>query len=245
MGKLANISGQRFGMLTAVQYTHRQLSSGRKMPAWRMRCDCGTEVIAMTVNIMKGKHQSCGCNRLSWMSERYAGDTKLPEYGVYRQMLDRCYLKTAPNFKWYGGDGVTVCDQWRFGVDGRTGFQCFIADMGRRPEGLTLDRIDPRKSYGPDNCRWATWAEQAKNRRADHLSPADRRRLYKARRAPFLGELATNAKLTNAQVAEIKRLIAKGARTSALATQFNVAAQTICGIKAGRTWTHIDPARAA
>lgn len=179
-------TGERFGRLIAVEKTHRILSSGRKMPAWRLRCDCGNEVVAMTVNLMKGKHRSCGCLNAEMRRapkprkvrrERVyptgktcvipgiPGKVHWPEYQVYRQMRDRCYLQTAKNYAWYGARGITVCDRWRFGENGMSGFDCFIADMGRRPDGLTLERIDNEKGYGPSNCKWATWSEQIRNRR--------------------------------------------------------------------------------
>lgn len=137
------------------------------MPAWRMRCDCGAEVVAMTVNLTKGKHLSCGCQRGANMraTTGQIGYTRHPVYRVYRQMLDRCYLDTACNYRWYGAKGVIVCDRWRFGESGSAGFLCFLADMGERPEGLTLERTDPFGNYEPGNCCWATWAEQGRNRR--------------------------------------------------------------------------------
>lgn len=165
-----DLRGHRFGRLTAIAYTHRTLSSGRRMPAWEMRCDCGNTVVAMTVNLQKGKHQSCGCATGELIGNHYPRDTLKPEYRVHSQMVDRCYLTTAPNFRWYGGKGVRVCDRWRFGENGLTAFQAFVADMGPRPEGLTLDRIDPFGDYEPDNCRWATWLEQAANKRSHHLA---------------------------------------------------------------------------
>lgn len=175
MGHLIDRAGERFGYLTAIEPTHRVLSSGRRMPAWRLRCDCGREVVAMTVNLVKGKHKSCGC-KSSDMAIKTKGlgrDSHKPEYSVYRQMLDRCYLKTAPNYHWYGAKGVRVCDRWRFGENGRTGYQCFEEDMGRRPDGLTLDRIDPFGGYEPDNCRWASWSQQANNRRSAYRAGAE------------------------------------------------------------------------
>jgi hypothetical protein len=166
--------GVRIGTLTAIGKTHKTLSSGRRMPSWSLKCDCGTVVVAMTVNLTKGKHQSCGCQRVESMTRTKGsiGAATIPEYRVYRQMLDRCYLTTAPNYRWYGAKGVTVCDRWRHGEDGRTGFLCFYADMGQRPEGLTLERDNPFESYNPDNCRWATWAEQGKNHRRHYEARA-------------------------------------------------------------------------
>lgn len=166
------LAGRKFGSLTAISPTKKTLSSGRRMPAWSLKCECGKIVVAMTVNLMKGKHMSCGCRRTDWIAERFPGDTKKPEYRVYRQMLDRCYLGTAPNFQWYGGKGVAVCERWRRGTNDLTGFQAFMADMGPRPDGLTLERNNPFMDYSPDNCRWATWAEQHKNHRRHYEARA-------------------------------------------------------------------------
>jgi hypothetical protein len=78
-------------------------------------------------------------------------------------MLDRCRNPGAVNYAYYGGRGVKVCERWL----GEDGYRNFLADMGERPKGRTLDRIDPDKGYEPSNCRWATAKEQVENRRAD------------------------------------------------------------------------------
>jgi hypothetical protein len=79
-------------------------------------------------------------------------------------MMGRCYSPRYPSYVRYGGKGVTVCDRWRFGEDGLTGWQCFFADMGPKPKGLQIDRIDNKQGYFKDNCRWVTPKEQAQNR---------------------------------------------------------------------------------
>lgn len=138
----------------------------------------------MTVNLAKGKHKSCGCRAHFWpggkpepvakvdrrrLPRPKVGKSHWPEYSAYRQMVERCHRQGAHNFQWYGARGVRVCDRWRYGEGGLTGFECFIADMGRRPEGLTLDRVDVNGHYEPANCRWATWAVQRANRRISPL----------------------------------------------------------------------------
>jgi hypothetical protein len=80
-------------------------------------------------------------------------------------MLQRCYNPNINNYPDYGGRGIEVCDRWRFGENGRTGFQCFLEDMGCPPRGKSLDRINVNGNYEPSNCRWATIFEQARNKR--------------------------------------------------------------------------------
>lgn len=82
-------------------------------------------------------------------------------------MRGRCTNPNTPNFQNYGGRGIRVCDRWNDGDGTLSGFACFLADMGERPDGLTLDRIDNDKGYEPGNCRWATWTQQQNNRRSN------------------------------------------------------------------------------
>jgi hypothetical protein len=84
-------------------------------------------------------------------------------YRSWESMLMRCYDQNAIGYDRYGGAGILVCDRWRFGENGKAGFDCFVDDMGLRPEGLSLDRCDGDKGYFKENCQWATRAEQVIN----------------------------------------------------------------------------------
>jgi hypothetical protein len=87
-----------------------------------------------------------------------------PQVYAYQSMLQRCYNPNNPQYKDYGGRGVTICERWQSGKDGQ-GFTNFTRDMGIKPKDALLDRIDNDKGYSPDNCKWSTRKEQQRNRR--------------------------------------------------------------------------------
>lgn len=100
------------------------------------------------------------------------------EYRIWLTMKTRCYNKNRTNYKYYGGRGIKVCDRW-LGIDG---FDNFYADMGERPVGYTLDRIDADKDYCPENCRWASMNSQNINKkiiRSPYIYFDNRRKLYR------------------------------------------------------------------
>jgi len=140
--------------------------AGRKV--WLCRCTCGTEKRVHELNLRSGRSKSCGCLRRDPDARKPMpkGDRWVrTARKSYIAMIDRTTRTYHPAYFRYGGAGVGVCDRWRYGDDEKTGWECFRDDMGPRPEGTTLDRIDPHKGYFPENCRWADWKTQGRNRK--------------------------------------------------------------------------------
>lgn len=158
-----DISGQRFGMLTVLYFSH---TSKTKCAYWVCRCDCEREV-PIPVSSFSRPNSSCGCRRegmlKNGMMHRTHGMHGATEYNIYCSMIQRCTNPKCDAYKDYGGRGIEICERWL------ESFENFFADMGARPKGTSLDRRDNNLGYCPKNCRWATKHEQANNTRANRV----------------------------------------------------------------------------
>ena len=152
------LEGSRFGRIVVLE-EHGRDDWGQLV--WLCRCDCGTTKTVVSSKLRSGNTVSCGCHRREACKEASTihGLSNTPEYRSYRAMLRRCYDETHRAYPYYGGRGIKVCERWR------KDFSKFYSDLGRRPEGLTLDRIENDGDYEPNNCCWATWEEQHSNKR--------------------------------------------------------------------------------
>lgn len=170
MGKLIDITGKSYGLLKVDSFAEmRRNEKGHTTSWWNCTCRCGKKVIVAKHSLTSGNVQSCGCLKAKNNMERFTrhGLSKTRLYKIYSMMKDRCCNSNSTAYDYYGGRGISVCEEWQ----GEHGFEHFYAWAVQNgySDDLTIDRRNSNGNYEPTNCRWIPFVEQAKNKRNCHL----------------------------------------------------------------------------
>jgi hypothetical protein len=156
---LADLSGDRYGRLIVTSF-FGMIAGNRPEKLWVCTCDCGNIIKVRQNNLRSGHTQSCGCYKEERISEsnKKHGMRNCPEYAAWCSMKGRCLNPNNKKYPRYGGRGIAVCKRWL------NSFEDFYLDVGKRPNSsYTLERINLDGNYCPENCKWATHAEQNRN----------------------------------------------------------------------------------
>jgi hypothetical protein len=152
-----NMIGKKFGKWTVVKF----IDVHRNLHRFEVVCDCGNKSIQLGSDLRRKKLRSSQCstchNRENARGNITHGMHNTQIYNIWKAMKDRCNNPKSTPYRWYGERGISVCERWNK-------FENFLEDMGERPEGMTLDRIDNDGNYEPGNCRWVTHKDNCNNR---------------------------------------------------------------------------------
>lgn len=211
MGKFRDLTGMKFGRWLVIKRGENG-SYGRTI--YECRCACGNKKTVARSNLTAGKSLSCGClqkevARKCLLKHGHAvGGVATKTHVVWQGMRQRCNNPKRKDYKHYGGRGISVCERW-------DNFKNFLEDMGERPDGFEIDRIENDGNYEPGNCRWVTREVQLRNN--------------------------SRVKLNILKVQVIKKLLIESSLTQkAIADIFNVSKGNISDIKSNRAWKNVQ-----
>ncbi len=158
MSKVIDLTGHKYNLLTVIGRDLKQNLNKNKSSMWKCRCDCGNITTVSSSNLRFNGVKSCGCLPIKNRTKHSLSSSK--EYSSWHHMKQRCLNSNSDSYNYYGGRGITICEEW---IDS---FEQFYKDVGSMPaKGYTLDRINTNGNYEPSNCKWSTRKEQSINRR--------------------------------------------------------------------------------
>ncbi len=162
--------GSQFAFLTIIGVDQRKRSDGFMQDIYRCRCVCGNELVKSKTSLRTHPDTRCRvcAGEQAAVTRGADGRDGTPTHTSWRAMHARCYQKGHAAYPRYGGRGIKVCQRWH-------DYEKFLADMGERPEGTSLERRNNNRGYSPSNCYWATRSEQQRNRRSNRYLTADGR----------------------------------------------------------------------
>jgi hypothetical protein len=178
-----DLIGKRFGYLEVLSYVCLLAESRQNL--YLCRCDCGVEKMIVGSSLRAKRVKSCGCYAKKFLFNTQKatthGKSGSPTYKIWAGMKRRCSKNASGKSKrLYFDKGIKVCDRWQ-------SFENFLLDMGERPDGMTIERIDGNKDYEPSNCKWATPKEQGNNTTLNHIVEYNNKRQTIAQWADELG----------------------------------------------------------
>jgi hypothetical protein len=197
-----DLTGRSFGRLRADERDFvKEASSIKRQSWWKCTCECGEKKTIRASFLIGGHALSCGCGRTKHGHSK-KGNISV-EYKTWDSMLRRCFNSSDVSYKNYGGRGITVCERWKRFIN-------FYEDMGDKPKGMSLDRVNNNGNYEPSNCRWSTRSQQNRNMRT--------------------------TKLTEKKVQRIREFRWAGSSLRVLGKLFGVHGMTIFNIVHGKKW---------
>jgi hypothetical protein len=265
MGKIRDLSGNRFGRLTAIDVAGRKKYKSGTVILWNCLCDCGNSIITSSQSLIKGYTKSCGClkaelNKIRGIENSKHSLSHTDIWNIYYGMKDRCYNKKHPSYPRYGGRGITICEEW---LNDIRIFNNWCISNGYS-KGLSIDRIDNNGNYEPNNCRFVDAKSQARNRSTNIVVEYNEEKMtlpelseicnipYATLRArykkgdrgetlvrPLEDTRKTTAKLTNSQVLDIRRKFSEGVPPNVLDKEYGVSRQTIFNIVYMKTYKDV------
>ncbi len=164
--------GNVYGFLTVISF---EGINENRCTMWKARCVCGVEKVFRRHALVTGNSKSCGCKKIESSTShghckgsRNDPKRKTPTYNCWNAMRHRCNNPSNKHYEDYGGRGIKVCERW-------DQFENFLADMGPKPQGLSIDRIKNDLGYFKENCRWISLSEQQQNKRNNRFLTIDGR----------------------------------------------------------------------